>query len=152
MLVAVVADGPKAVSSTEGMERTRRTSPYYEPFLASIPNDLEAARSAVLARDLEALGVVMERNCLRMHAAMLASEPALLYLRPGSLEALDCVRELRAAGVPAFFTIDAGPNVKVLCERANATAVEGALRAVPGVSRVIRATPGPGSRLVEPRA
>lgn len=149
MLVAVVAEGPKGISSTEGMERTRRTSPYYEPFLASIPADLDAARAAVLTRDLEALGAVMEHNCLRMHAAMLAAEPALVYLRGGSLAVIERVRELRAAGARAYFTIDAGPNVKVLCERAGADALESALAAVPGVARVIRALPGDGAHLVD---
>lgn len=149
MVVAVVAEGPKGVSSTEGMERTRLTSPFYEPFLASIPADLDAARAAVLARDLDSLGAVMEHDCLRMHAAMLAAEPALIYLRGGSLAVIERVRELRAAGTRAFFTIDAGPNVKVLCERADADAVEAALAAVPGVVRVIRALPGDGAHLAD---
>lgn len=149
MLVAVVAEGPKGVSSTEGMERTRRTSPYYEPFLGSIPADLDAARAAVVARDLDALGVVMERNCLRMHAAMLAAEPALIYLRGGSLAVIERVGQLRADGARAYFTIDAGPNVKVLCARPAADAVERALATVPGVARVIRALPGDGARVVD---
>ncbi|MFN7954812.1 MAG: diphosphomevalonate decarboxylase [bacterium] len=149
MLVAVVAEAPKSVSSTEGMERTRATSPFYEAFLASIPADLASAREAVLSRELAALGVVMERNCLRMHAAMLAAEPALVYLRGASLAVTERVRALRHGGTPAYFTIDAGPNVKVLCESANAGSVEKALAAVPGVIRVIRAVPGPAARIVE---
>ncbi len=149
MLVAVVAEGPKAVASTEGMERTRATSPFYEPFLASIPGDLERAREAVLARDLAALGVVMERNCLRMHAAMLGAEPALVYLRGASLVVTERVRKLRHDGTPAYFTIDAGPNVKVLCDSGNASAVADALDDVSGVVRVIRAVPGLAARVVE---
>lgn len=148
MLVTVVAAGAKDVSSTEGMERTRATSPYFEPFLACVREDLEVARGAVLRRDLAALGEVMERNSLRMHAAMLAAEPPLLYLKAQTLDVMACVRELRTSGVAAYFTIDAGPNVKVLCESAEATHVLAALADVPGVVRMIRAHPGPAAQVL----
>ena len=45
----------------------------------------------------------------------MSSEPPIFYWRPGTLRALDCVRGLREEGVPAFATMDAGPNVHVIC-------------------------------------
>ncbi len=149
MLVAVVEEGPKDVSSTEGMERTRLTSPYFEPFLATIPSDLDPTKRAIAARDLEELGKVMERNCLRMHAAMMGAEPPLVYLRGASLDVVARVRELRARGLAAHFTIDAGPNVKVLCATPDADAVERTLAGTVGVSRVIRTRPGPAARVID---
>jgi diphosphomevalonate decarboxylase len=55
---------------------------------------------------------------------------------------------LRGDGTPAFASIDAGPQVKVLCEPADADRVAGALRAVPGVERVLVAGPGRGAEVI----
>jgi mevalonate pyrophosphate decarboxylase len=43
--------------------------------------------------------------------------------------------------------MDAGPHVKVLAEPTNAENVAAALRATPGVERVVVCTPGPDARL-----
>src|SRR2546422_536219 len=53
----------------------------------------------------------------------------------------------RAGGTPAFATIDAGPQVKVLCAPADAGPVAEALRAVPGVERVLTCAPGGGAEV-----
>ena len=54
------------------------------------------------------------------------------------------VRTLQQGGVPCGWTMDAGPNVKVLCESANAEQVEASLGALPGVSRTLVCRPGGG--------
>ena len=84
-----------------------------------------------------------------MHAAAMAADPAIIYWNPATLAAIARVRELRAAGTPVYFTIDAGPHVKALCAAADAPAVAAALAAVPGVARTLIAAPGPGARVVE---
>lgn len=146
MLVAVVAAGPKPVGSTEGMLRTQATSPYYAPWVAQAPAETATARTAVLHRDLRALGEVAERSALRMHASMLAAEPPFCYWAPASLAAMDAVRRLRADGVGAWFTMDAGPNVKVLCAAEDAPRVAAALGAV--VSDVVTLRPGGPARVL----
>lgn len=149
ILVAVTSERPKAVGSSEGMKRTAATSPYYPAWIESGAADLPLARSAILRRDLAALGEVAERNCLRMHAAAMAADPPLLYWEPATLAVMRRVWQLRERGTPAYFTIDAGPQVKVLCAADAAEAVRAALVAVPGVLRVIASRPGDPPRLVE---
>ena len=151
LVVAITALGPKAMGSTAAMTHTARTSPFYDAWIAGVPGDLAAARAAITARDLPALGAVAERSALRMHAAAMAADPAIIYWNPATLAAIARVRALRDAGTPAFFTIDAGPHVKTLCRAADADAVAAALRAVPGVSETLIAAPGPGARVVEAR-
>lgn len=146
MLVAVVVEGRKPTSSTDGMLHTQATSPYYPAWVDAAPADLVAARVAVLSRDLPALGVVMERSALRMHASMFAADPPLSYWRTGSLAVMEAVRELRGAGVGAWFTMDAGPNVKILCAAADVDRV--AARVEPLVARVHRLSPGGPARVV----
>jgi diphosphomevalonate decarboxylase len=150
MVIAVTASGPKSVSSTEGMRHTLATSPYYPAWVAAAPALFDEVERAVRARELETLGAAMEQSALMMHASMLAARPALVYFTPATLRVMERVRELRRAGTPAFYTMDAGPHVKVLCETARAEAVAGALRAVDGVERVIVSGAGPDAYVEEP--
>ncbi len=146
MLVAVLAPGPKETSSTDGMLHTQRTSPYFPVWTECAPNDVDEARVAVKACDLEALGRIVERSAMRMHASMLAADPPLCYWRAGTLAAVEAVRRLRASGVGAWYTMDAGPNVKVLCAAADAERVRVALAAV--AERVELLEPGGPARVV----
>src|SRR5204862_296049 len=82
--------------------------------------DLADARVAVAGRDLAALGEIAERSCLKMHAAALAARPGVLYWTGATVDGFHAVRALRAAGVPVWFTNDAGPHVKALCAPADA--------------------------------
>jgi diphosphomevalonate decarboxylase len=151
LVVAIAAAGAKAIGSTAAMKRTAQTSPFYPAWVAGVDADLVAARAAIAGRDLPGLGAVAERSALRMHASALAADPGILYWNPATVAAIARVRALREGPSPiaAFFTIDAGPHVKVLCAAADAVAVAAALSAVPGVLRTLVAAPGPGARLVE---
>jgi len=149
LVVAVTSVAAKAIGSTEAMDRTAATSPYYAPWIASVPGDLLEARAAIGARDLPRLGAVAERSALRMHASALAADPGILYWSAATVAAIETVKALRARGTAAFFTIDAGPHVKVLCAHADAATVDEALRQTPGVLRTVIAAPGQGAHLVE---
>jgi diphosphomevalonate decarboxylase len=149
LVVAITAAGEKSLGSTAAMRRTAETSPYYEAWVRGVDGDLAAARAAIAARDLAALGAVAERSALRMHASALAADPPILYWNPATLAAMVRVRALREAGTPAFFTIDAGPHVKVLCAARDAEPIAASLGEAPGVLRTLIAAPGPGARIVE---
>ncbi|MEL6366341.1 MAG: diphosphomevalonate decarboxylase [Pseudomonadota bacterium] len=138
VLVAVIDEGPKAVGSTEGMERTRTTSPYYSGWIDSHARDLDLATDAVGKRDFAALADVTEHSFFKMHAVMMSSQPALLYWLPASVGVVRLVADLRARGVPACCTMDAGPQVKVVTTPDAATELASAITGVAGVQRVIR--------------
>ena len=148
LVVAITAEGAKAIGSGEAMERTAKTSPFYEGWLESVPQDLQAARAATLARDLPGLGQVAERNALRMHACAMAADPPIVYWNSATMAAMETVRRLRTTGTQAYFTIDAGPHVKVLCAAGDVPSVEPALAATPGVLRTLVLAPGPGAEVV----
>jgi diphosphomevalonate decarboxylase len=149
LVVAITAAGEKTIGSTAAMARTASTSPYYEGWVRSVEGDLAAARAAIAARDLDALGAVAERSALRMHASAMAADPPILYWNAATLAAIATVRALRERGTAAFFTIDAGPHVKVLCAAPDAGGVAAALDGTAGVLRTLVAAPGPGARVVE---
>jgi diphosphomevalonate decarboxylase len=145
--IAVTATGEKEVGSRRGMERSADSSPYYSAWVATQDSDLAVARAAIRARDFAMLADVAEHNCLKMHAAAIAATPPLLYWNGATVECLHAIRRLRAAGVPVFFTIDAGPQVKAICLPDARARVETALRAVPGVLDILSSRLGPGAEL-----
>ncbi len=144
MVVALCAQGPKEVGSTQGMERSRITSPYYQGWLDSHHVDMAEAESALNARDLEALGRVAERSCFKMHGLAMSSDPPLIYFKSATLSAIERVWQLRREGLKGWVTIDAGPHVKVLCEADSCHEFVKELGKVPGVHKVLLARPGPG--------
>jgi diphosphomevalonate decarboxylase len=146
VVIAITSSGEKAVGSTEGMVRTALTSPYYAAWVDTSPQDLVAARAAVLKRDFEALATVSEHSCLKMHALALSADPGLVYWNGATVEALHAIRALRGAGNGVFFTIDAGPQVKAVCLPGQAAPVVAALRALPGVAKVLHTGLGAGAR------
>jgi diphosphomevalonate decarboxylase len=148
LCVAITAAGEKGIGSTAAMERTAQTSPYYQGWLASVPSDLDEARDAVAGRDLARLGAVAERSAMRMHACAMAADPPILYWNPATLAAIATVKALRTGGIPAYFTIDAGPHVKVICAASDAPEIQAKLTATPGVMRVLVLAPGPGAHIV----
>ncbi|MFE4263119.1 diphosphomevalonate decarboxylase [Streptomyces sp. NPDC056883] len=149
LVIAVVNAGPKDVSSRVAMRRTVDTSPLFEPWAESSKDDLVEMRAALLRGDLDAVGEIAERNALGMHATMLGARPAVRYMSPASLTVLDSVLQLRRDGVSAYATMDAGPNVKVLCHRADAERVAEVVRSAAAGGSVHIAGSGPGAGLLE---
>ena len=148
VVIAVTSRERKTVGSTEGMELSRRTSPFYRSWIESNARDFEAALEVVARRDFSALGAIAEASCLRMHAVMLTTDPPLVYWNAGTLEGMRRVRALREAGVGVFFTIDAGPQIKAVCLPGEAEKVRVALAELPGVQDIHVAGLGPGSACV----
>ena len=149
MVVVVLSDGRKTISSTRAMRRTMTASPLYPAWVEASREDLRAALEAVRSGDLARLGEVAEANALGMHASMMAARPAIMYWLPRTIEVLHTVRAMRQDGLPAWATIDAGPNVKVLTRGGSAERVAAALRErVPGAAVSVR-LPGAGVRFEE---
>jgi diphosphomevalonate decarboxylase len=149
MVVSVLEDKPKPIKSRDGMRETVKTSPFYPGWLATVGADVAEAKSAIARRDFTALGTVAEANALKMHATMLGATPPFTYWQPATVALMQAVWELRASGVEAYLTMDAGPNVKVLCLPEQESAVSAALQAVPGVRSLIACGPGPGISYLE---
>src|SRR6185295_18845241 len=99
------------VGSTEGMNRSVE-SPYWPTWVGTAAADVATAREAILRRDIERLGDVMESSTFKMHAVMHTSQPPLIYWLPGTVACLHAIAALRREGTGAWVTMDAGPNVK----------------------------------------
>jgi diphosphomevalonate decarboxylase len=148
VVVAITATGPKPVGSTEAMETSRATSPFYARWVEQQEGDLGEARAAIDARDFARLAAIAEHNCLKMHSVMWASRPPMVYWNATTLECMDAVRQLQADGVPVFFTIDAGPQLKAVCEPAAVDRVRERLAAIRGVEAIMVTGLGGGARRI----
>jgi len=147
-VVLVTVKGPKDVPSTEGMNHTMRTSPFYEPWIQAVNQDLGRAKDAILNRDFLGLTDVAEGSCLAMHASAMAARPGVIYWSARTLELIHEVRALRKSGTPCFFTIDAGPHVKVFCPAESLDAITTHFSGHPAIVDILVAGPGAAAELV----
>lgn len=149
VVVAITTRKQKAIDSTTGMTDTATRSDFFEAWVAHADGDLDAAREAISKRDFHALGALSERSCLKMHGLMLSTGDGLIYWSPATVAAIHEVRRLRAEGVPVYFTIDAGPQVKAICAPGWGSAVAERLEAVAGVEATQLTGLGPAAQVIE---
>jgi diphosphomevalonate decarboxylase len=143
--VAITSRAAKDVGSTGGMELSRDASPYYPAWVDSHPADLATGLEAVNKRDFEMLADISEQSCLKMHAVAMSSKPPLLYWSAATVDCMHRIQALRRQGLPVFFTIDAGPQVKAVCLPEAAPQVRTALLELPGVLDVTDSKLGQGA-------
>ena len=145
--VAIVSASHKKTGSTEG-HALAPTSPLQAARVADTPRRLELCRNAILNKDFFAFASIVELDSDIMHSVMMTSTPALHYWNPASLSVMSAVRQWRADGLQVCYTVDAGPNVHVICPEANAKVVENKLREIDGVTKVLVATVGGPAKIV----
>ncbi len=114
-IVEVTAE-EKKVDSRNGMNQTVETSHLYESWPKQAADDLDKIEYAIREKDFELLGKTAEQNACSMHATMLSGFPPLIYWLPETVATIHKIHQLRSEGLPIYFTIDAGPNVKILFE------------------------------------
>jgi diphosphomevalonate decarboxylase len=128
------------------MEETRSGSPYYFSWIKESSELLPDALRALENKDLELLGETARRSYSLMHGAILGARPPLLYWVPGTVAVIHACAALRAEGIGAWETIDAGAQVKVLCLDRDAPGVASRIEALGFDIQTIACHPGPGLR------
>ncbi|HFR3691738.1 TPA: diphosphomevalonate decarboxylase [Streptococcus suis] len=146
MIVLAVNTGQKKIASREGMDHTVATSPFYQAWVDTAKEDLQAIKQAIADRDFEQVGQITEHNGMKMHATTLSANPPFTYWSADSLLAQEAVRQVREeSGLSAYMTMDAGPNVKVLCRASQmAELVDGLSQYLPK-EKIITSLPGPAA-------
>jgi diphosphomevalonate decarboxylase len=145
--VAIVSRLHKATGSTEGHPMAH-TSPLQTARLDDAPRRLGICRKAILECDFDALAEIVELDSNLMHSVIMTSNPRILYWQPATLAVMQSVVTWRAAGLPVCYTIDAGPNVHVICTAPDAAQIAEQLKALPGVEDVLTASPGGPARVL----
>jgi len=146
--IAIVSASHKKTGSTEG-HAVASTSPLQDARVVDAPRRLEMCRNAILERDFNMFASIMELDSDMMHSVMMTSTPALHYWKPASLHVMDAVRQWRADGLSACYTVDAGPNVHVICLDDDMHEVENRLREFEGVKDVLVAHAGGAAKIID---
>ena len=149
MIATIVSEARKKVSSRAGMKQTVETCPYYKDWLATINIDLEIIRNGIKKKDFSAVGSAAEANCLKMHALMITTKPPIIYWIPATLEVMHAVMEMRANSIDCYFTIDGGPQVKVMCLKNDEKEINKRLLSLSGVKKTIVCKAGDGAKITD---
>ena len=144
-VVVVISHAEKEVGSLDGHGLAHK-SEMLEGRLKAVPDRADRVRRAILDRDLTALGEASELDAISMHCVMMTS--GLFYWAPRTLEAMSIVIALRQGGHEAYFTMDAGPNVHVLCRDADMPVIRDELASRFKCTLIVSG-PGAGARVVE---
>ena len=115
MIMLVLEDQKKSISSRDGMKLCVETSTTFDEWIRQSEQDYKDMLVYLKENDFRKVGELTEKNALAMHATTKTATPSFSYLTDASYEAMDFVRQLREQGESCYFTMDAGPNVKVLC-------------------------------------
>ena len=115
MIVLVLNENKKEISSRNGMELCAKTSTYFDEWVKQSEIDFINMKKYLAENDFKKVGILTEENALRMHKTTETANLPFTYFNEKTYEAMDFVKNLRNNGEKCYFTMDAGPNVKVLC-------------------------------------
>jgi len=143
-IAVIIKGGIKNISSTSGQE-IAKTSPFLKERLNLIDGKIKKVKKFIREKNFKSLGEIVEADALELHAIALTSRPSIIYWEPGTVKVMKLIQELRKKGMPCYFTIDAGYNVYVVCERKNIRNIIRALKKIEEVERLIVNAPGRGA-------
>lgn len=144
--VAIVSSSHKKTGSTEG-HVLASTSPLQIARVVDTPRRISLCRQAILEKDMSKLASILQLDSDMMHSVMMTSTPALFYWQPETMSVMKKVQQWRDEGLQAGYTIDAGPNVHVICEAKKADEVAKLLKKIPGVQKILVSPVGDGVRI-----
>ena len=133
----------KKISSTRGM-KDAQSSPFFKPWLARNELELNKMINAIKDEDFTVLGELAELNANEMHAINLTAQPEFTYFEPDTIQAIKLIENLRHKGIECYYTIDAGPNIKVLCQLRNIKEIIENFESEFNNVKIVSASFGPG--------
>ena len=147
-LVVVVENLEKKIGSTTAMKLSLN-NPYFQVRLKQVPERIKQLKKALQEKDFPALGKIIEEDTVDLHAVIMTSKPAILYWNRATMDLIQKVYLWREQGLAVYFSIDAGSNVHLLCEKKDEARLKKEVRKVPGVKRIISNRPAKGARIIK---
>jgi len=115
-IVLILNKKGKKVSSFEGHQKAE-TSNLFKYRLLSLEKRLKEIKNAFLKKDFTHFGYFLEEDTISMHSVMMTQKPPLFYWSGKTLEVIKKIIELRQKGLEGYFTIDAGENIHLICQK-----------------------------------
>jgi len=147
-ILVIVDTTMKKVSTTEGQEGVK-TSPFWHARVQGIPEKIERMKTALREKNFSLLGEIIEEDCLSMHKVMQTQNPPIFYWKDATQKLMKIVKEWRNEGILVYFTIDAGPNIHLICEKPTVETLKKKFSEIEEVKNIIVNTSAPGTHLID---
>lgn len=148
VLIAIVKKDEKSVSSRKAMELARTTSPFYSKWVESSEQLYQDALEACRQKNLPLLGRAMQQSYLSMFSTMFTSVPPVMYWEPESIAIIQACDEMRKKGIQVWETMDAGPQVKMLCLDSDIEKIQQVLQRLNPTIEVLLSRPGGEAKII----
>ena len=111
VLILVVNDGRKKISSTKGMQQSVETSDLLK-YRAKhcVPERITALQTAILAKDFTTFAELTMKDSNQFHAIALDTYPPCVYMNDTSHAIVRFVHAFDKEQTKVAYTFDAGPN------------------------------------------
>jgi len=126
VLVLVVSDHKKSVSSTSGMQTSMKTSQLLQHRADKIVSErMKKMEDAIVKRDFEQFAITTMQDSNQFHATCLDTYPPIFYMNDLSRLIVHLLTMFNAlpGGVRAAYTYDAGPNCVIYAQKADIPAI-----------------------------
>jgi len=123
----IVAALVPSYKETEAAHEEAADSHMFDARLAHVHDQLAAMRDALRENDAERVFEIAEHDTLSLAATTMTGPAGWVYWKPETLAVFDAVRDLRAEGVPAYFSGDTGASVYVNTTAEHVDRVESAV-------------------------
>ena len=143
VILLTVSAETKKTSSRSGMNAVKGSSPYFPAWVKDSRSLFKEMRSAVLSKDIEKTGTIARLSYMRMFSTMFSADPPLIYWQPESVRLIHALAKLRSQGIGVWETMDAGPQVKVICEKNAVDSLLSAFQNHPTPPIILTAGKGP---------
>ena len=100
-------------------------------------------------KNIEKLGEAIEADAISLHAVAMTSNPPIYYLNSRTWGVISELLKLRKKGILGYFTMDAGPNVHVICEKEHKDILEKKFKNYPGVEFIITSKVCDGAKTID---
>ncbi|QMU99436.1 diphosphomevalonate decarboxylase [Borrelia sp. A-FGy1] len=113
IIFAIVDSSEKEISSRVAMKICMQNRFYWDAWIKSSRKIFKEALYFFLKGDFYRLGLSIVKSYQDMFALMFSS--SIIYFKSSTIDLIKYVSALRSSGVPVFETMDAGPQVKIIC-------------------------------------
>ncbi|GLB46839.1 diphosphomevalonate decarboxylase [Philodulcilactobacillus myokoensis] len=148
LITVILNRSHKRISSREGMKRSVQTSPYYDAWKKTTASDLQKVKNAISKNNFNQLGQVAESNAMKMHALTLSAWPDFMYFKPDTIKVINKVKSFRDNGINCYFTMDAGPNVIIVCLKKDSQFIKSNLSKTLKSDNIVVSGPGEGVKFL----
>ena len=114
----LISEEEKLLTSRYAMQNAT-SSPYYQEWLLETEQDTKKLQELIVSRDFNSFGQLIENNSNNMHKIMQSQNPPVNYFLPETNKSIEQIQNLRKQGMHIYYTMDAGPNIKVIYESKN---------------------------------